>query len=227
MEIRNIRLEIEEQIEKIEETHFFEKNYKKVIQLCNDLISMLDKKQDKYNMWKCYNFIAKAYLQLKEVKKSIEYARIANWFAENESAERTDNMDILARCYSNLGDIKLATKCFDKCITIYRSTNIRRGLARALNNKANKIVNYEEAIDDMKESISIYIDLLKTGEMKSNYYYILDDAYFNLCELYIKKDKIGRVYEVLNIMTNTEDIKEVKGMIHQALNVQQRKVVGI
>jgi tetratricopeptide (TPR) repeat protein len=231
MEINNtLSLEIEEKIEKefnvIYDLHYYEREYEKVIEQCKYFIETLTKNNcniKKY-YWSAYNILSKANLQLGKTEETIKYAKISNWYAENESVERVDTMDVLGRCYSLTGDKELAKKCFDKCLKIYRNTDFKRGIARILNNKASYIIDYDNAISDMLEAIDIYLELYKKGEIIKDY--IIEGAYGNLCEVYIKKGKEGRVYEVLKKMKNKEYIDKVYVLLNE-LNVKQQKVVGI
>jgi tetratricopeptide (TPR) repeat protein len=225
------RLEIDEGIvalnEELYDLHYHERKYKQAILKALELKTILETnvKQNKIYLWNCYNILSKASLQLNNIDEAIKYAKISNWYAEDGSVERVDTMDVLARCYSQInGKKELAMKCFDKCLSIYRNTNMIRGIARILNNKASFIVDYDNAITDMLEAINIYIDLYNKKEIET--YYIIDAAYYNLCEIYIKKNKEGKVYGILDKIKDDRLKSDIRNML-KALNVQQQKVVGI
>jgi tetratricopeptide (TPR) repeat protein len=200
--------------------HYDDKDFLESINRCIKGVEILktNEYKDKYTFWTCYNTLAKSYLQIKEYEKAIKYARISNWYASDDSFERIDNMDVLARCYSLKGKEDIAEKCFNKCYQLYKNRGNKRGMARILTNKAN-YMNRENKEKILLEAKDLYEELFKSKLVNE---YTLECSYFNLYEYFIEQGNIDRAIEYhskilsLNLLDFIENSKKIN-------NLQQTK----
>lgn len=110
---------------------FYERKYKECLSRSFRFLKQIkdEKLRSKYDLWFVYSIIAKSYLKLGAYKKSLDYARISNWYAEDNSFERFDTMEVIANCYTYLNK-NLAAMCFSKCYKYCQMSNNQRGLKR-------------------------------------------------------------------------------------------------
>lgn len=211
------------------DSFYDDKDYVEAIKRCNIFAKTLieENATEKMNYWAAYNTKAKSLLRLDKPEKALTYAKLSNWYAKNGSFERICNMDIMARCYGMLPEYgHLAIACFDKCYTLYKNLNNKRGMARSLNNKVEYMITVEnlkaESIPMMCQAIQIYEELFEAQEINRC---DLNNAYETLCITYIANNKEGHAYEVLHKITDASIVNSLRIKLQQVY--AQRKVVCI
>lgn len=177
--------------------------YNEAINICTETLQYLEDNSidDDNCYWFCYLRLAICYRRLSQYKKAIIYANKSSLHAM-EQKETMECWWTLGSCYYSSGNIKMATKFYERCKDYYQRVNDQNGYD-------NMDFNIAKINKDVKKTREIIKRLNRTD----NNGYLVDNAYAFLCELYAENNQMEMINKLVHNIHSKTVLEDMENTI--------------